>query len=387
VDNRLSRMNGPAKIPGMIPTSATTAPSSTVVSSLAEATPPSASLGDVPERLRLTPGRAALWRSPTCLQLGLDPQRALILDDLLQPLATLLKRMDGVRSTTELVAEAQATGSSWAEALTMLTDLHRRGLVQQASATESGQPGWHRVALAAEAASWSVHSSHPMHHLLRRRRNAVVRVIGSGRVAVAVATALATGGVRHVAVHASGTVVAADLGTGYLPNDLGRCRAAAAADAVRRCAPEVIVDPHRQPELIVLTDVVVPEPTVVTELLGSRIPHLIGYAYEGTAVVGPLVWPGRSSCLRCAELHHAEIDAAWPKLAAQLVGQIPTAGLACTQLAAALIAEQVFVALSGPGTGLPTPPTWDAALQLDPVHGPLLRLPRPPHPRCGCGAG
>ena len=358
----------------MIPPGATIAPSS-------------AAPRDVPERLQLTPGRAALWRSPTCLQLGLDPQRAMVLDDLPQPLAELLKRMDGLCSTTELLTEAQAAGSSRAEALTMLTDLHRCGLVQQASATEGGQPGWHRVALAAEAASWSVHSSRPMQDVLRRRRTAAVRVIGSGRVAVAVAITLAAGGVGHIAVHATGTVVAADVGTGYLPDDLGRSRAAAAADAVRRCAPEVIADTHRQPELIVLTDLVVPEPTVVTELLGSRIPHLIGYAHEGTAVIGPLVWPGRSSCLRCAELHHAEVDTAWPKLAAQLVGQIPTAGLACTQLAAALIAEQVFAALAGPGAGLPTPPAWNAALQLDPVQGTLLRLPRPPHPRCGCGAG
>lgn len=366
MDGELRRGVGAATIAGMIPSSH-----------------PSP---EVPERLRLAPGRAALWRSPTSLQLGVDPQRAMVLDDLPGPLAALLKQMDGMCSTTELLTAAQAAGSSRGEALTMLADLHRRGLVQEDPAAEGARPGWHRVALAAEAASWSVHSSHPSRHLLHQRRSAVVRVAGSGRVAVAVATALAAAGVGHVAVDATGTVVAADLGTGYQPGDLGRPRSAAAADAVHRCAPEVVVA-ARQPDLVVLTDVVVPEPTVVTELLGSRIPHLIGYAYEGTAVVGPLVWPGRSSCLHCAELHRAEADVAWPKLAAQLTGQVTTAGLACTQLAAALIAEQVLTALAGPGAGLPVPPTWGAALQLDPVRGTLLRLPRPPHPRCGCGAG
>jgi hypothetical protein len=205
-------------------------------------------------------------------------------------------------------------------------------------------------------------------------------------VAVAVATALAAAGVGRVVVHATGTVAASDLGTGYLPDDLGRQRASAAADAMRRCAPEVIVNSCHRPDLIVLSDMVVPEPTVVSELLGSRIPHLIGYAHEGTAVVGPLVWPGQSSCLRCADLHHADVDVAWPKMAAQLVGQIPSAGLACTQLAAALITEQVLMTLTGPGAGLPVPPTWGAALHLDPVRGTLRRLPRPAHPRCGCGA-
>lgn len=342
---------------------------------------------DVPEQLRLAPGRVALWRSPTCLQIGLDPQQAMVLDGLPEPLAALLKRMDGVCSTTDLLDEAQAAGSCRREALAMLADLHRCGLVQEAAAADGSRPGWHRLALAAEAAGWSVHSCHPTRQMLRQRRKAVVRVVGSGRVGIAVATALAAAGVGHIAVAATGTVGAADLGTGYLPDDLGRFRADAASDAVRRCAPEVIVAAHRRPDLIVLSDVVVPEPTLVTELLGSRIPHLFGYAHEGTAVVGPLVWPGRTGCLRCAQLHRADVDPAWPKLAAQLVGQVQTAALACTQLAAALTVEQVLATLAGPQAGLAVPPTWGAALQLDPVRGSLVRLPRPAHPRCGCGAG
>jgi bacteriocin biosynthesis cyclodehydratase domain-containing protein len=203
---------------------------------------------------------------------------------------------------------------------------------------------------------------------------------------VALATALAAAGVGQLTVHATGTVQATDLGTGYQPDDLGRSRAAAAADAVRRAAPDVQQHPRHQPDLVILTDVVVPDPAVVAELLASRVPHLIAYPLEGRAVVGPLVWPGRSSCLRCAELHRADVDLAWPKLAAQLAGRSTEAALACTLLAAALAAEQVLAVLAGPDTGLPAPPTWGAALELDPVRGTLRRHPRPAHPRCGCGA-
>ncbi len=369
----------------MSPPNATTTPSTPSTPSTtapSNATQPS----ELPERLRRAPGRTAVWRSPTSLQLGLDPQRAMVLDELPEPLATLLQRMDGIRSTAELMAEAQAAGSSPGDALTMLTDLHRSGLVQDACAADHGPAGWHRVVLASEATSWSVHTTRPARDVLRQRREAAVRVIGSGRVAVALATMLAAAGIGQVAVEAAGTVAAADVGTGYLPDDLGRPRAAAAADAVRRCAPEVSVAPRRHPDLIVLSDVVVPEPVMVTELLDTGTPHLIGYAHEGTAVVGPLVWPGRSSCLHCAELHRADRDPAWPKLAAQLVGQVPTAGLACTQLAAALTTEQVLATLAGPSAGLPVPPIWGAALELDPVQGTLRRHPRPAHPRCDCGA-
>ena len=362
----------------MSPSSATATPSTTAPSNTAQS--------HLPERLRLAPGRAAVWRSPTCLQLGLNPQRAMVLDGLPEPLAALLRRMDGIRSTAELIAEAETAGSAAGDALAMLTDLHRSGLAQDATAVDHGPPGWHRVALATEATSWSVHTTCATRRVLRQRHEAAVRVVGSGRVAVALATMLAAAGVGQVAVEATGTVATTDLGTGYLPDDLGRPRSAAAADAVRRCAPGVTVDTRRQPGLIVLCDMVVAEPVMVAELLAAGIPHLIGYAHEGTAMVGPLVWPGRSSCLHCADLHHADLDLAWPKLAAQLVGQVPAAGLACTQLAAALTAEQVLAALAGPDAGLPVPPTWGAALELDPVHGTLRRHPRPVHPRCGCGA-
>jgi hypothetical protein len=341
----------------------------------------------LPERLRLAPGRAALWRSTTCLQLGVDPHRAMVLDGLPEPLATLLRRMDGIRRTTDLLAEAEAAGASPEEGRGMLTELHRAGLVQDAAAADGGPSGWHRVALATEAAQWSAHTTQSPRDVLRRRREAAVQVVGSGRVAVALTTALAAGGVGQVSVRAAGTVAAADLGTGLLADDLGRPRADAMVDAARRAAPQVRVTAGRPPDLIVLTDVVVPDPALVTELLAERVPHLIGYADEGCAAVGPLVWPGRTSCLRCTELHRADIDLAWPKLAAQLVGRVAGTGLAATLLAAALTAEQAFAALAGPGSGRPVPATWEAALELDPLRGRLRRYPRPPHPRCGCGAG
>ncbi|HEX2300403.1 MAG TPA: ThiF family adenylyltransferase, partial [Pseudonocardiaceae bacterium] len=305
----------------------------------------------LPERLRLAPGRVALWRSPTALQLGLDPQRAMVLDDLPDPLAALLRRMDGVRSTAELLAEAQAAGSPPGVGAAMLTDLHRAGLVQDAAAADNGPPGWHRKALAAEVAGWSAHTTRAAREVLRRRHAAAVRVVGSGRVAVALATTLAAAGIGRIAVQATGTVGAGDLGTGYLPDDLGRPRAAAARDAVLRAAPDVHVRDAHRPDLVVITDVVVPDPTVVSDLTATRIPHLMAYALEGKAAVGPLVWPGRSSCLRCAEFHRADADPAWPKLAAQMVGRIPVADLAATLLVAAWTAEQALTVLAGPGAG------------------------------------
>ena len=61
------------------------------------------------------------------------------------------------------------------------------------------------------------------------------------------------------------------------------------------------------------------------------------------AVVGPLVVPGRSACLRCLELHRTDRDPGWPGVAAQLAAPAPTprGESALTALAAALPRLQV----------------------------------------------
>lgn len=338
----------------------------------------------LPRRPWLAPGRTVLWRSADCVQLGLGAPHTMVVDGLSAPLADLLRGMDGTRDTRHLVAEAVAAGADAADAIEVITQLHRAGLVRD----EPAPPAGGRTALEVDLAAGTLHSGRTVAELVRARRTASVLVHGTGRVAVALAVALAAAGVGRVVVAAEGAVRASDVGTGYLPSDVGRRRADAARDALRRVAPEVRVDPagaRSAPHLVVLADAVVPDPGVALDLVARRRPHLAVHAHEGVAVVGPLVLPGRSSCLRCVELWRADADPAWPKLAAQLTTAEPTADLACTHLAAALAAEQVLATIAGPEAAS-RPPTWEASLELDPVRGVLHRRAWPLHPRCGCGA-
>ena len=347
-------------------------------------TPTETDLATLPRRPCLAPGRTVLWRAPDCVQLGLGVTHAMVLDDLTAPMAALLRAMDGSRDSADLVAEAVTAGADPAEVLAVITELHRAGLVRDEPAPRRCE----RTALEIDLAAGSVHSGRTAAELVRVRRSASVLVHGSGRVAVALAVALASAGVGRVVAVAAGTVRASDVGTGYLPSDVGRRRTDAARDALRRAAPGVRTEPagaRSTPHLVVVTDAVVPDPDLVLDLVVRRRPHLAVYAHESVAVVGPLVLPGRSSCLRCVELRRTDADPAWPKLAAQLAVAAPNAGLACTQLAAALAAEQVLAALAGPEVAS-RPPTWGATLELDPVRGVLHRRSWPVHPRCGCGA-
>ncbi|RJO79892.1 hypothetical protein D5S18_01075 [Nocardia panacis] len=145
--------------------------------------------------------------------------------------------------------------------------------------------------------------------------------------------------------------------------------------------PEIRVDTW-QSDLVVLTDTVVPDPRLVADLLRYRIPHLQVRMRAPKGVVGPLVLPGATSCLRCADLTRCEYDAAWPHLAAQLlnrVGYASHSGIAAT--AALALRELEAILRCSPQQ---EPDTLDATLELDlcshQVH--LRRWER--NPACEC---
>jgi hypothetical protein len=114
------------------------------------------------------------------------------------------------------------------------------------------------------------------------------------------------------------------------------------------------------------------------------VPHLVADVRSRTGIVGPFVVPGRTGCLRCADLHRRDADPAWPVLAAQLTAAGPPSGGATTTclLTAVTAALQVLAYLDGAAA----PVTLGATLELrppDPV--PVLRR-WPAHPSCGCTA-
>ena len=129
--------------------------------------------------------------------------------------------------------------------------------------------------------------------------------------------------------------------------------------------------------------------------LGSRsspavhragVPHLVATVRGETGVVGPLVVPGVTSCLRCADLHRRDADPRWPRLAAQLTAaEPPPSGATVTcLLTAATAALQVLAYLDGSGRA--GDPGRDRGTAARRTCVPRLRR-WPAHPACGCGAG
>ncbi|EHR59796.1 dinucleotide-utilizing enzyme possibly involved in molybdopterin or thiamin biosynthesis [Saccharomonospora cyanea NA-134] len=327
----------------------------------------------LPRRPRLRAGLPVVERREGELQIGLDPRHGVIATDLPPILVDVLRGLDGRRSTDTLLSLVRDEHADRLKAV--LCGLAERGLVEDAEA--SADPLGAPMSPSGIAVGYANHS---------------IGVHGGGRLATAVTALLTGAGVARLCLAADGVVARADVGSGFRDEDVGRNRAAALADVARRLDPEVRVSrlrPGATPtDLVVLTDAVVPAPEVVTDLVASGVPHLVARVRDGVGIVGPLVVPGRSSCLRCADLHRTGRDACWPRIAGQLAGRYQEADFTSVYGTAALAVGQTLRALRAtpPALAVEPPPTWNATLELDCVTGVVTRREWPPHPRCPCGA-
>ena len=327
-----------------------------------------------------------LWRDRDTLQIGVDPRRATALGGI-GGAAAVVSLLDGSRDTAEVERAAREHG------IPAETTRHVLGLLAATGILDDFPAGLYRsmptplrTRLAPDLACLSLAAgdSDGGARAFARRRASAVRVYGAGRVGAGVATLLAACGVARVSCRDGGPVGYADLSPGGLSrDDLGLPRAAAAARAIHQAAPEARLteDASRQPDLAVLAGP--PAPEEVTALLRDRVPHLAVQADEAIGVVGPLVIPGRTACLRCADLARAERDSAWPLILAQASG----APLACDAVlaagTAALAAGQALAFLDQSGT---VPVTLNGTLELVLPDWQWHRRTWPPHPACACGA-
>ncbi|MCW2514308.1 MAG: hypothetical protein JWR11_3350 [Mycobacterium sp.] len=143
-------------------------------------------------------------------------------------------------------------------------------------------------------------------------------------------------------------------------------------------------------DLVVLSDFLVADPHLLRDLHQARIPHLPVRVRDGTGLVGPLVIPGVTSCLGCADLYRSDRDAAWPAVAAQLRDAVGSADRATMLGTAALALNQVDRVIQAvresddPRQVSDPPPTLDTTLEFDVRTGSTTSRRWSRHPRCEC---
>lgn len=347
----------------------------------------------LPVRPRLKPALRRVWRGPRTLQLGVDPDAAVVIEGLDARRTRLVDLLDGTRDVNGLRAAGEKLGLTCDEVDDLLQVLLRSQVLEDAAAGA----GWarrldltDRDRLAPDLAAASL--AHPLRGgpaVLGRRQQAVVTLHGAARVGAQLGALLAAAGVGTVAVEDAAAVRPADLSPGGLQDDhLGLRRQEAAARALRRAARGVRTSVSSRgpaPDLAVLvTDSGVPDPRLGERLVRAGVPHVYAGVREVTGVVGPLVLPGRSSCLRCHDLHRSDRDPAWPSIAAQLHGPRRGPVEPCDVVLAAAVAAHTALQVLTYLDGTSTPHTVDGTVEIRQPDGRARRRSWSAHPACGC---
>jgi bacteriocin biosynthesis cyclodehydratase domain-containing protein len=360
-------------------------------------------------RPALKPGLLPVWRDRDTLQIGIDPRRAVALTGM-AGVSSVISLLDGSRERAQVLQAAREHGIPPETADRILTLLAAGGALDDYPAgTLRVLPQPLRARLAAELATVSLarQDGDGGARILARRRAAYIRVRGTGRIAAAIASILATAGVGAVSGAAeldpdpdpdpadgqappradppAATGTAAS-GTLPRPDPLVATRAAARSRPVRAAAKCGAGRPDGGglPDLAVLVGR--PDPELSAELMRKQTPHLAVSASEAIGVVGPLVLPGRTACLRCLDLSRTDRDPAWPLILAQLAGRQPIP-LACdAPLAAAVAAQAAFQALAFVDTATVPDAVRNGTLELVLPAWQWRRRTWLPHPDCRCGS-
>ncbi len=335
----------------------------------------------------LPPGVPLLRRAPDTLQVGgVDGAGAVITGADAALVAALLRGLDGRRTQRAVLSDAADAGLDPGPVGVLLDGLRGTGALLDLDAadllvSDAGPAAAARTAAELPAARDGHGTSH-----WRARRAAAVVVEGATRVGVPLASLLAASGIGRVTVTDHGVVTAADAVVGGLTaDDEGRPRGPAAADAVRRASPLADLrplPPGVAPDLVVLSRPWSASDPLVAGLHDAGVAHLVATVRGEAGVVGPLVVPGVTSCLRCAELHRRDADPRWPVLAAQLTAAAhgPSGSTLTCWATALAAAQQVLAYLEGSGS----PAALSAVVELRPPDLTPRRRPWPPHRSCGC---
>lgn len=359
----------------------------------------------------LIKGVTVIGRSTGIVQIGSEFPVAVLVHDPPPHALRILKALDGSATLGAVLARYRADAHVWTTLLSGLRDA--RLLVPVAQ--------WSFVGLATGPIFEPERDSLVQRHgiaiaglILQARRDAVVVVRGSGRVATAIATSLLASGIGHVhqqpdralrlAEMPAGSPAGADPAplrspdapavtsrrhlAGRQVGDTGAASAVKAAGALlaanlRRCAPNARVHAppaHLRVAVTVLAGDGPPSPSLAAELTNRRLPHLSARAGLTTAVVGPLVLPGRSSCLLCALRHRTDLDGGRPEVEQGMRQEVVVPPARLVAAAAALAVNEVLDHLDG----VSVPNTVDGTVEWQLGSFAPRRRSWSQHPDCGC---
>jgi hypothetical protein len=319
---------------------------------------------------RLNDAAAVLWRDRQTVQLELGPRRVTI----------------GPIKSAQV--DALVSGGNGSRIEGILDYLEELGYIVGTADADDAVRGRSRLParLRPELLAVAGLCGGSAESVLERRRSVAVAVLGGHAVSATITAALAAAGIGAVRIDRRGDVTATmPFPGGVTPRDEGRPYRDATHDAISRIAPDCEVSTRPGTAGVALAVVAgrsTQDPVLRRALHLERTAHLALTVGAGAARIGPLVIPGRTSCLNCADHHRTERDPAWPTLAAQLSSrghrdQGIGVGVGLSAVGVA-VSEVLRFVDAGESTCI------DGTLELQQPDWRLRRRSWAPHPDCDC---
>lgn len=326
-------------------------------------------------------GLLPVWRDRDTLQIGIDSRRAVALTGMAGA-AWVIGLLDGSRERAQVVQTAADRGIPAETTERVLALLATAGALDDFPAGTLrllSPPLRARLATELAAASLAHRDGDGGARTLARRLTAQVRIHGAGTVGNGIASLLTSSGI--------GQVTNADP-----PEHPQKSQSTPdGPGTLRPGVPQAgIGGPGKAPPSAALPDLAILVGRHLMELRASlmrdQVPHLAVSADEAIGVVGPLVIPGRTACLRCLDLTRAERDPAWPLILAQLEGREPNPCACDAPLAAAVAAQAAAQVLAFIDRAVAADPVANGTLELVLPGWQWRRRTWPRHPGCSCGS-
>jgi hypothetical protein len=305
------------------------------------------------EHPQLVPYAPVLERAENEVQVGVDPDAALVFRG--EGFDVLVGLLNGLRPMSEVQRVARAAGLTTSQLTWALDALAAAGL------------------LAERGATAYANALTPLR----------VRLIGAGPVGHQIAQLLVASGLGTLYVYDREPPDLAIYPSAGVLNSGAEALRSALADARTTIStlshwskpeaprPDLTIVACDRPEL---------DRVITDHLMRVDQPHLVVRCWGNGVSVGPLVLPGQTSCLGCADLARSDADPQWPVVLSQLSRICIESPPALLAWAASVAAAQSLAFLHGE-----LPESAGATLELSwPDFVTRLRH-WAVHPGCGCG--
>lgn len=273
---------------------------------------------------KLAPGVRLYERDQSKIQIGINPDSALIVDKKVGQLVGEL--LTGANTIAEICSQLVLQGHDLRSCENFLDQLSKLGLIepgpvsktydQQNPVTEI-----QRLNLSRET-SGNLDS-------INQRIGCEVSIRGAGRLGMTVCLLLASAGFPNITVHDPTLVSESDLTPwGASRLDIGIRRDAVAMNLIERMIRGASAHKnslryraHRKIEILMpdqRADFPWISATSADLLVATDVPHLFATTSATVSLTSSIIIPGQTPCLRCLHLHKCDQDPQWPLIDLQV---------------------------------------------------------------------